>query len=56
MPTSDFSTEVVSLLPERLGVITLPVAGWTDLGQPSRVLEVLADRGLRIPRLRLAAS
>jgi mannose-1-phosphate guanylyltransferase len=56
LPSSDFSRDVISAAPERLGVVTLPGSGWTDLGQPSRVLDVLADRGLRPPRLRLAAS
>jgi mannose-1-phosphate guanylyltransferase len=56
LPPSDFSRGVISAAPERLGVIALPSSGWTDLGVPSRVLGVLADRGLRPPRLRLAAS
>ncbi|HVW06646.1 MAG TPA: sugar phosphate nucleotidyltransferase [Vicinamibacterales bacterium] len=41
---SDFSHEVLSASPERLLVVTLPEAGWTDLGQPHRVLDVLAER------------
>ena len=56
LPASDFTRQVIAEYPERLGVITLPASGWTDLGQPSRVLDVLADRGLRSPRLRFAAS
>ena len=56
VPTTDFSRDVVASQPERLGVISMPMAGWTDLGQPSRVLGVLADRGPRPPRHRLAAS
>jgi hypothetical protein len=35
---------VLSASPERLLVVTLPEAGWTDLGQPHRVLDVLAER------------
>lgn len=41
---SDFSHEVLAVAPERLSVLPLPNAGWTDLGQPLRVLDVLADR------------
>jgi mannose-1-phosphate guanylyltransferase len=44
IPVSDFSRDVLSVSPERLGVIQLPGDGWTDLGQPSRVLDVLASR------------
>ena len=44
IPVSDFSRDVLSFSPERLGVIQLLGDGWTDLGQPSRVLEVLATR------------
>jgi mannose-1-phosphate guanylyltransferase len=56
LPASDFSREVITAAPERLGVVSLPAAGWIDLGRPSRVLDVLADRSLRSPRPRLAAS
>lgn len=41
---SDFSHEVLTAAPDRLSVLALPEAGWTDLGQPLRVLDVLADR------------
>jgi mannose-1-phosphate guanylyltransferase len=41
---SDFSHEVLAAGPDRLSVLALPNAGWTDLGQPLRVLDVLADR------------
>jgi mannose-1-phosphate guanylyltransferase len=41
---SDFSHEVLAVAPERLSVLALPNSGWTDLGQPLRVLDVLADR------------
>jgi mannose-1-phosphate guanylyltransferase len=41
---SDFSHEVLAASPARLSVLTLPEAGWADLGQPLRVLDVLADR------------
>jgi len=57
IPPCDFSREVLSAQPGRLGVVTLSrSAGWTDLGQPSRVLAVLGRQGLPMPRLRLAAG
>jgi mannose-1-phosphate guanylyltransferase len=52
VPSSDFSHDVLTRHPERLGVVALPSAGWTDLGQPARVLEALSARG----RLRRGAS
>ncbi len=55
--SADFSRDVLSRSPERLIVATLSRnAGWTDLGQPSRVFDVLGSRGLPCPKLRLAAS
>jgi hypothetical protein len=56
IPTLDFSRDVASLRSERLAVIDLPLAGWTDLGEPSRVLDVLADRRRPGSNLHLAAS
>jgi mannose-1-phosphate guanylyltransferase len=44
LTSSDFSREVLMHCAERLGVITLPAGNWTDLGLPSRVLEVRAAR------------
>jgi mannose-1-phosphate guanylyltransferase len=44
IPALDFSRDVVSARPDQLAVIELPVPGWTDLGEPSRVLDVLATR------------
>jgi mannose-1-phosphate guanylyltransferase len=41
---SDFSKEILARCPDRLGVLSLPSGNWTDLGQPSRVLEVMAAR------------
>ena len=40
--TRDFSRDVLAARPERLAVLPLPESGWTDLGQASRVLEVLS--------------
>ncbi len=53
---SDFSRDVLTAHPDRLGVVTLPAAGWTDLGQPARVLEALSARGRFQPVSGLAAS
>ena len=44
IPPLDFSRDVVSPRPDQLAVVELPAAGWTDLGEPSRVLDVLATR------------
>jgi mannose-1-phosphate guanylyltransferase len=44
MPSLDFSRDVLSARPDQLAVVDLPVSGWTDLGEPSRVLDVLASR------------
>jgi mannose-1-phosphate guanylyltransferase len=49
IPVSDFSRDVLSVSPGRLGVIQLLGAGWTDLGQPSRVLDVMASRSTSAP-------
>jgi mannose-1-phosphate guanylyltransferase len=42
--SSDFSRDVLASQPERLAVVNLRDSGWTDLGQPARVLDVLARR------------
>lgn len=47
IPTSDLSKCVLSELPERLGVFCLGDVGWSDLGNPERLLEVLARTGER---------
>jgi len=48
LPSSDFSRDVLAAHPERLAVVGPLDAGWTDLGQPHRVLETMALR--RVPR------
>jgi mannose-1-phosphate guanylyltransferase len=53
---SDFSRDVLSVRPERLAVVSLLDSGWTDLGQPGRVLELMSHSGRPAPRLRLVAS
>jgi mannose-1-phosphate guanylyltransferase len=52
---SDFSREVLTTKPERLAVVPLPGAGWTDLGHPFRVLDVMATRGWTAPHDRAAS-
>jgi mannose-1-phosphate guanylyltransferase len=42
--SSDFSRDVLASQPDRLAVVNLRDSGWTDLGQPARVLDVLARR------------
>jgi mannose-1-phosphate guanylyltransferase len=41
----DFSKEVLTRMPERLVVMRDSASGWTDLGSPSRVVEVLSRHG-----------
>jgi mannose-1-phosphate guanylyltransferase len=55
LPCSDFSREVLTALPDRLAVMPLPGAGWTDLGHPFRVLDVMAVRGWTTPHDRAAS-
>jgi mannose-1-phosphate guanylyltransferase len=57
LPSSDFSREVLTSHPGRLAVANLTASGWTDLGQQSRVLEVMATLGWPTPATTtLAAS
>ena len=56
IPTLDFSQHVAASHADHLAVIDLPAAGWTDLGEPSRVLDVLADRRRPRSNVHLAAS
>jgi mannose-1-phosphate guanylyltransferase len=41
---ADFSSDALAAAPERLYVMTVPHLGWTDLGRPERVVDVLAER------------
>ena len=54
--SSDFSRDVLAACIERLNVVGPLEAGWTDLGQPHRVLAAMANRGLPKPNLRRIAS
>jgi hypothetical protein len=53
---SDFSRDVLAASTERLAVVGPLEAGWTDLGEPHRVLAAMANRGLPRPNLRRIAS
>lgn len=44
-PVVDFSRDVLQRASDRLGVLPLSDAGWTDLGRPRRVLSVLKTTG-----------
>jgi mannose-1-phosphate guanylyltransferase len=41
---ADFSSDALASAPDRLYVMTVPNLGWTDLGRPDRVVDVLAER------------
>jgi mannose-1-phosphate guanylyltransferase len=51
LPPADFSRLVLSKVPERLGVFRLGDVGWSDLGNPERLVEVLAKRDEKRDRL-----
>ena len=44
--TADFSQSILSANPERLRVLCLGDVGWSDLGEPGRVMGVLAETGV----------
>jgi hypothetical protein len=43
---TDFSRVVLSATPERLGVLCLGDVGWSDLGEPQRVITALSQTGV----------
>jgi mannose-1-phosphate guanylyltransferase len=49
LPTVDFSRTVIQQFPFRLRVITAPACGWTDLGTPRRVADMLRRLAERLP-------
>jgi mannose-1-phosphate guanylyltransferase len=55
LPSWDFSRDVLAPFPGRLAVIPLFNAGWTDLGEPSRVLALMAAR-MRLTGVRRTAA
>jgi mannose-1-phosphate guanylyltransferase len=48
---ADFSKLVLSAAPEKLGVFCLGDVGWSDLGDPERLMEVLSRTGEKNDRL-----
>jgi hypothetical protein len=44
---SNFSHEVLAARPEDLTVMRVGDVGWSDLGEPARVLATLAQMGIR---------
>jgi mannose-1-phosphate guanylyltransferase len=44
--SADFSQSILSATPERLRVLCLGDVGWSDLGEPGRVMGVLEETGL----------
>lgn len=46
LETTDFSKSVLSATPARLGVFCLGDVGWSDLGNPQRLIEVLSQLGV----------
>ncbi len=50
LPELDFSRSILAMIPSRLRVITSPACGWSDLGTPTRIGDVvrqLSRRNLR---------
>ena len=47
LEVSDFSKLVLSSAPEKLGVLCLGDVGWSDLGNPRRVITVLSETGVK---------
>jgi mannose-1-phosphate guanylyltransferase len=46
LDTTDFSRVVLSVAPERLGVLCIGDVGWSDLGEPQRVITALSQTGV----------
>jgi mannose-1-phosphate guanylyltransferase len=47
IPALDFSRCVLSSAPRALGVFGLGDVGWSDLGDPQRLVEAMAQKGER---------
>jgi hypothetical protein len=46
LSTADFSRLVLSTAPDRLGVWCLGDVGWSDLGDPHRVVTMMSETGM----------
>lgn len=55
IPEANFSHQVLALRPEDLAVMRVGDVGWSDLGEPARVLSTLARLGVRT-ELAMSAS
>ena len=55
IPETNFSHEVLAAQPDNLAVMRVDEVGWSDLGEPTRVLSTLARVGVRT-ELELSAS
>jgi mannose-1-phosphate guanylyltransferase len=49
MPVADFSKQVLSVSTEQLAVAALDVMGWSDLGDPRRLVTTLFQSGIENP-------
>jgi mannose-1-phosphate guanylyltransferase len=49
LPTADFSKEVLSVSTEALAVASLGDSGWSDLGDPRRLITTLHESGFENP-------
>ncbi len=47
IPSTNFSQEVLAMRPDDLAVMKVDEVGWSDLGEPSRVLTTLARLGVQ---------
>jgi mannose-1-phosphate guanylyltransferase len=56
LPAVDFSRDIVQQMPERLRVMAVPKCGWSDLGTPRRVAQVLHVRPVCARQLAPVAS
>jgi mannose-1-phosphate guanylyltransferase len=48
VPSTNFSHEVLALRPDDLAVMKVDKVGWSDLGEPSRVLKTIARHGVEL--------
>lgn len=55
LPELNFSHKVLALRPDDLGVITVDNVGWSDLGDPARVLATLSRIGVEAQAARNAS-
>ena len=49
IPTADFSKQVLAVSTESLAVASLGDIGWSDLGDPRRLITTLSERGIENP-------